>query len=155
MPMEASALSDVLRNAIRNLENASRRINSLDEPPELAFYEIGEAEKLLRSILELEREEQLVEYVKKQIQMALAETEPPEERPLYIAKVALQALVLYERQEIVERLPQWDIEAFRASAQKAKWRQDAASRVSQVLGGLSRVLRYLQTQMPLQERDSK
>jgi len=143
--MPSSELLTILLNASRKLEQASNDINSLDDLPELALLRITEAEAQLKTIMELNLSGEPVEYVRKLVETALAGSEPLERRPLHAAKVALDSLILYRQSQIADRLPRWDIETFREVAQRARWRQDADSHISQTLGIINKAVKYLQS----------
>ena len=99
----------------------------------------------LRSLLEIIPNIESQQAVREIIETTLAYAEPIQNRPFHAARVALDTLVLYRQAQLIDNLPRWDIEVFREVAQVARWRQDADSHISQILGMVNKATQYLES----------
>ncbi len=129
-----------LREARSKLAEASRIITDREDIEEIALLYVRQAESLLEAALEAQLHAAVESRVRKLLDSALAQSEPLEKRPFQIAKIALDALIIYKT---TEPLPRWDIEVYRGVTQMAQWRQRAVSHLSQLIGIVDKAIQLL------------
>lgn len=120
---------DVLKLAKDCLQQAQVEINR-EGSSESALNQVAKAESYLMYLLQqnLIRNSKVRRYVKSKLFSDLSAR-----RPLQEAKVALDSIIQYDRAVLADSIPFMDREMMRTAVQKAKWRMDAHTKISEIL----------------------
>ena len=141
--MSVSEIIASLNISVQKLKEASDCLLFRNQNFELAFLKITEAEAELNRVFQDLSVKGNNKFIC-DILEPLLYSDRLSSRPLHVARICVDALIHYE-QEKVFSMPSWDIEIFRGISQQAKWRQEADSSLSQMIGTINTLLERLRS----------